>query len=87
MKFDPIHDGIDEWVPIRFIDNAPDDMIVCAGVPACDLFPKGRVAFWKVSILRNALSDNAPNHLKFPATHFRQPPDAPTEFCHDRKWS
>lgn len=62
-------DEPDIWVPIASLPD--DDTLVIAFVP------DGRMMIWKASLLRQALSPDAPQHLRFPATHYRAMPRPP----------
>ena len=64
----------DGWLPI---ESAPkDETLFLAYCPADEDFPDGRMMIWKGSIF--AFQKNpTPNHLQFPATHWRPLPSAP----------
>lgn len=66
----------DGWLPI---ESAPkDETLFLAYCPADEDFPDGRMMIWKGSIF--AFQKNpTPNHLQFPATHWRPLPSAPSE--------
>ena len=66
----------DGWKPI---ESAPkDETLFLAYCPADEDFPDGRMMIWKGSIF--AFQKNpTPNHLQFPATHWRPLPSAPSE--------
>lgn len=79
----PVSDKPDEagaqgegWLPI---ESAPkDETLFLAYCPADEDFPDGRMMIWKGSIF--AFQKNpTPNHLQFPATHWRPLPSAPSE--------
>lgn len=60
----------DIWKPIVALPD--DDSLVLAFVP------DGRMMIWKASLLRQALRERTPEHLQFPATHWRSLPNPPT---------
>lgn len=61
----------DVWMPIL---SLPDDArLVMAWTP------DGRMMIWKASLLRQALRERTPEHLQFPASHWREMPDGPAE--------
>lgn len=64
----------DGWLPI---ESAPtDETLFLAYCPSDEDFPDGRMMIWKGSIF--AFQKNpTPNHLQFPATHWRPLPSAP----------
>lgn len=66
----------DGWLPI---ESAPkDETLFLAYCPADEDFPDGRMMIWKGSIF--AFQKNpTPNHLQFPATHWRPLPSAPSQ--------
>jgi len=66
----------DGWRPI---ESAPkDETLFLAYCPADEDFPDGRMMIWKGSIF--AFQKNpTPNHLQFPATHWRPLPSAPSQ--------
>lgn len=64
----------DGW---RDIESAPkDETLFLAACPPDANFPDGRVMIWKGSILAFQ-NDKTPDHLRFPATHWRPLPAAP----------
>ncbi len=71
LSSQPVADG---WLPI---ETAPkDETLFLAYCPADKAFPDGRMMIWKGSIF--AFQKNPiPNHLQFPATHWRPLPTSP----------
>jgi hypothetical protein len=65
-------DGISEWVPISFLPEG-DYQVLASALPTDD-HPEGRVMIWNTKLLRQAMSDDAPEHLRFPAIAWRQVP-------------
>ena len=64
----PVEDA-DLWKPIIALPD--DDTLVLAWVP------DGRMMIWRTSMLRQALRERTPEHLQFPATHWRELPSGP----------
>ena len=62
-------ENADGWRPI---ETAPKDgTLILAWVP------DGRMMIWRADLLAHGLSARTPEHLKFPATHWRPLPAPP----------
>lgn len=58
----------EEWRPIS---EAPRDGMFLAATA------DGRMMIWRADLLRTAMAQSTPDHLTFPATHFRPLPPPP----------
>jgi hypothetical protein len=63
-----------EWHLIATVPK--DDRQIMAYCPPDEAFPDGRMMIWNAALLTKQDS-RTPNHLRFPATHWRPLPYAP----------
>lgn len=70
------------WLPIEFFPLPNTDELIMAYCPPCEEFADGRQMIWRASMLfdqfrRVAAGIPQPQHLAFPATHWRHQPAPP----------